>query len=161
MDLGYSGQWVGTAGAAQGVGQSALAPHHAHCLVLLQVQIDPYLEDSMCQICSAQPGPFFCRDQVQLSLLSVLGSWLWHSGGVLKEEQALFRAMLPLSGGARCPLLGGEDKVVVQEPQLGPRVGGGAALVLTRRQRQLSPRLELGMLRLQCCCARGPGPAVG
>lgn len=29
-----------------------------------QVQIDPYLEDSMCQVCLRQPGPFFCRDQV-------------------------------------------------------------------------------------------------
>ncbi|KAJ7412274.1 Cytoplasmic polyadenylation element-binding protein 1 [Pitangus sulphuratus] len=28
-----------------------------------KVQIDPYLEDSMCQVCNAQPGPFFCRDQ--------------------------------------------------------------------------------------------------
>lgn len=43
------------------------APLRAHCLVFLQVQIDPYLEDSMCQVCSAQPGPFFCRDQVRLS----------------------------------------------------------------------------------------------
>ncbi|GAB1292273.1 Cytoplasmic polyadenylation element-binding protein 1 [Apodemus speciosus] len=34
-----------------------------------KVQIDPYLEDSMCLICSSQPGPFFCRDQ---SLLQVL-----------------------------------------------------------------------------------------
>ena len=29
-----------------------------------KVQIDPYLEDSVCRICSSQPGPFFCRDQV-------------------------------------------------------------------------------------------------
>ncbi|XP_055412606.1 cytoplasmic polyadenylation element-binding protein 1 isoform X6 [Bubalus kerabau] len=28
-----------------------------------EVQIDPYLEDSVCHICSSQPGPFFCRDQ--------------------------------------------------------------------------------------------------
>ncbi|XP_044789252.1 cytoplasmic polyadenylation element-binding protein 1 isoform X1 [Bubalus bubalis] len=28
-----------------------------------KVQIDPYLEDSVCHICSSQPGPFFCRDQ--------------------------------------------------------------------------------------------------
>uniref|UniRef100_A0A3P9IQL6 Cytoplasmic polyadenylation element binding protein 1b n=1 Tax=Oryzias latipes TaxID=8090 RepID=A0A3P9IQL6_ORYLA len=33
-----------------------------------KVQIDPYLEDSMCQICLRQPGPFFCRDQVSFSL---------------------------------------------------------------------------------------------
>uniref|UniRef100_H9GU44 RRM domain-containing protein n=1 Tax=Anolis carolinensis TaxID=28377 RepID=H9GU44_ANOCA len=29
-----------------------------------KVQIDPYLEDAMCQVCRSQPGPFFCRDQV-------------------------------------------------------------------------------------------------
>ncbi|KAB0348530.1 hypothetical protein FD754_013387 [Muntiacus muntjak] len=28
-----------------------------------KVQIDPYLEDSVCHLCSSQPGPFFCRDQ--------------------------------------------------------------------------------------------------
>lgn len=39
----------------------------SHFLLLsrfVQVQIDPYLEDSLCHICSSQPGPFFCRDQV-------------------------------------------------------------------------------------------------
>lgn len=56
---------------------------HAHCLVLLQVQIDPYLEDSMCQVCNAQPGPFFCRDQVrQVLLWPVLTVFL-------EEKQAL------------------------------------------------------------------------
>lgn len=30
----------------------------------LKVQIDPYLDDSVCQICNSQPGPFFCRAQV-------------------------------------------------------------------------------------------------
>lgn len=34
-----------------------------------QVQIDPYLEDSMCQVCLRQPGPFFCRDQVRNNLM--------------------------------------------------------------------------------------------
>lgn len=37
--------------------------------VFPQVQIDPYLEDSMCQVCLRQPGPFFCRDQVSGNLL--------------------------------------------------------------------------------------------
>lgn len=44
----------------------ALSLFCADCMLLVQVQIDPYLEDSMCQVCSAQPGPFFCRDQVML-----------------------------------------------------------------------------------------------
>lgn len=56
---------------------------HAHCLLLLQVQIDPYLEDSMCQVCNAQPGPFFCRDQVRPVLLQLV------LRGFLEEEQAL------------------------------------------------------------------------
>ncbi|KAG7283755.1 hypothetical protein CRUP_034379, partial [Coryphaenoides rupestris] len=35
-----------------------------------KVQIDPYLEDSMCQVCSRQAGPFFCRDQHSMDILS-------------------------------------------------------------------------------------------
>ena len=30
--------------------------------VLPQVQIDPYLEDSLCTMCSRVVGPYFCRD---------------------------------------------------------------------------------------------------
>ncbi|KAL7980023.1 hypothetical protein Chor_001291 [Crotalus horridus] len=37
-----------------------------------KVQIDPYLEDAMCQVCRSQPGPFFCRDQV-FALIFFLG----------------------------------------------------------------------------------------
>lgn len=55
---------------------------HAHCLLLLQVQIDPYLEDSMCQVCNTQPGPFFCRDQVRPVLLQPV------LRGFLEKEQA-------------------------------------------------------------------------
>uniref|UniRef100_A0A8C7WUQ8 Cytoplasmic polyadenylation element-binding protein ZZ domain-containing protein n=1 Tax=Oryzias sinensis TaxID=183150 RepID=A0A8C7WUQ8_9TELE len=47
------------------VSRTMTPPHHP---VTPQVQIDPYLEDSMCQICLRQPGPFFCRDQVSFSL---------------------------------------------------------------------------------------------
>lgn len=28
------------------------------------VQVDPYLEDSMCNLCKVQQGPYFCRDMV-------------------------------------------------------------------------------------------------
>lgn len=38
--------------------------HFTPLFFFMQVQIDPYLEDSLCHICSSQPGPFFCRDQV-------------------------------------------------------------------------------------------------
>lgn len=29
---------------------------------VFQVQVDPYLEDSMCSSCHKQQGPIFCRD---------------------------------------------------------------------------------------------------
>lgn len=72
MDLRYPGK-----------GAVSLVLLYAHCLVLLQVQIDPYLEDSMCQVCNAQPGPFFCRDQVRPVLLQPV------LRGFLEEGQAL------------------------------------------------------------------------
>lgn len=37
----------------------------------------------MCQVCNAQPGPFFCRDQVRPVLLRLVLK------GFLEEEQAL------------------------------------------------------------------------
>lgn len=69
-----------------------------HRLLLPQVQIDPYLEDSMCQVCSTQPGPFFCRDQVRLRPAAVL------RGGLGAEEPGcpsalpldLLQVLLPL-----------------------------------------------------------------
>ncbi|XP_051741293.1 cytoplasmic polyadenylation element-binding protein 1-like isoform X24 [Ctenopharyngodon idella] len=33
------------------------------CRFRKKIQIDPYLEDSICQICNSEPGPFFCRAQ--------------------------------------------------------------------------------------------------
>lgn len=50
-----------------------------------QVQIDPYLEDSMCQICIRQPGPFFCREQVSVPTLTCLQ----HVVGGLSEQNCL------------------------------------------------------------------------
>lgn len=81
---------------------------------LAQVQIDPYLEDSMCQVCSAQPGPFFCRDQVMRSpvpflLLAAL------CRDFLGEEQAPF-LVAAVFGVPCCPSSpAGEDKVLKQE----------------------------------------------
>lgn len=31
---------------------------------VFQVQIDPYLEDSLCSFCNVQQGPYFCRDKM-------------------------------------------------------------------------------------------------
>nr|AAI63653.1 ZOR-2 [Danio rerio]AAI63656.1 ZOR-2 [Danio rerio] len=56
-----------------------------------KVQIDPYLDDSICQICSSQPGPFFCRAQACFKYYC-RSCWHWrHSLDVLSSHQPLMR----------------------------------------------------------------------
>ena len=33
-------------------------------IYFFQVQVDPYLEDSLCSSCNLQQGPYFCREMV-------------------------------------------------------------------------------------------------
>jgi hypothetical protein len=48
-------------------------PIHIFC----QVQVDPYLEDSICGTCHTNPGPYFCRE---LSCFKYYcrSCWQWH-----------------------------------------------------------------------------------
>ncbi|XP_061617250.1 cytoplasmic polyadenylation element-binding protein 1-like isoform X1 [Phyllopteryx taeniolatus] len=56
-----------------------------------KVQIDPYLEDSMCQVCLRQAGPFFCRDQACFKYYC-RSCWHWqHSMDVLSNHRPLMR----------------------------------------------------------------------
>ncbi|XP_054858722.1 cytoplasmic polyadenylation element-binding protein 1 isoform X3 [Eublepharis macularius] len=56
-----------------------------------KVQIDPYLEDAICQVCKFHPGPFFCRDQVCFKYFC-RSCWHWkHSMEILHHHRPLMR----------------------------------------------------------------------
>ncbi|XP_026330315.1 cytoplasmic polyadenylation element-binding protein 1-B isoform X2 [Hyposmocoma kahamanoa] len=41
-----------------------------------KVQVDPYLEDSMCSVCNLHQGPYFCRDPICFRYFC-RGCWAW------------------------------------------------------------------------------------
>ncbi|XP_019626156.1 PREDICTED: cytoplasmic polyadenylation element-binding protein 1-like [Branchiostoma belcheri] len=63
-----------------------------------KVQVDPYLEDSLCNTCNSQPGPFFCREMSCFRYYCP-SCWQWHhSLDTLRHHQPLLRNKKSCSG---------------------------------------------------------------
>ena len=57
----------------------------------LQIQIDPYLEDSLCSVCALQQGPFFCRDLICFRYYCRT-CWQWtHAFELMQHHKPLMR----------------------------------------------------------------------
>nr|XP_033337068.1 cytoplasmic polyadenylation element-binding protein 1 isoform X2 [Megalopta genalis] len=59
-----------------------------------KVQVDPYLEDSMCSECSVQQGPYFCRDAMCLRhFCRICWQWqhwmetMWHHEPLMRDSK--------------------------------------------------------------------------
>ncbi|XP_051741302.1 cytoplasmic polyadenylation element-binding protein 1-like isoform X7 [Ctenopharyngodon idella] len=68
------------------------------CRFRKKIQIDPFLEDSICQICNREPGPFFCRAQACFKY-HCWSCWRWqHSLDVSSSKhQPLVRNQMGLN----------------------------------------------------------------
>lgn len=56
-----------------------------------KVQVDPYLEDSLCSICGVQQGPYFCRELICFRYYCRV-CWQWqHNSNELRYHKPLMR----------------------------------------------------------------------
>ncbi|WAR29550.1 CPEB-like protein, partial [Mya arenaria] len=56
-----------------------------------KIQIDPYLEDSICTVCGLQPGPYFCRDLLCFKYFC-RPCWYWkHDADSMRSHKPLSR----------------------------------------------------------------------
>ena len=56
-----------------------------------KVQVDPYLEDSLCATCGVQQGPYFCRDLACFKYFC-RSCWQWqHNSDLVKHHRPLMR----------------------------------------------------------------------
>ncbi|XP_051741289.1 cytoplasmic polyadenylation element-binding protein 1-like isoform X19 [Ctenopharyngodon idella] len=62
-----------------------------------KIQIDPFLEDSICQICNSEPGPFFCRAQACFKYHCRSCWHSQHSLDVSSKHQPLMRDQMDLN----------------------------------------------------------------
>ncbi|XP_051741280.1 cytoplasmic polyadenylation element-binding protein 1-like isoform X13 [Ctenopharyngodon idella] len=67
------------------------------CRFRKKIQIDPYLEDSICQICNSEPGPFFCRAQACFKYHCRSCWHSQHSLDVSSKHQPLMRDQMDLN----------------------------------------------------------------